>query len=202
MKMLTKIFLSVSFLLSAHVCGWADEGVSKENVTNLVAEIQTIAKSDGAQSQYAPVLRKYLDFTEITRRVLAGVRKKIKEENGPQAAKTSIESFLPKFIPVFTTYIIKKYSDRENINKFKSMTFELNRVDDNGKYFMLHTTFKSDSGSLGDVKVDWQTAKNNDLVVDMVFTDAAASFFKNEQSEATAKYEKVGSLDALLNEYQ
>lgn len=179
--------------------GWANEDSAKTTVTKLVTEIQEIAERNGSQDEYSAVLKKYLDFDKITKNVLRGVRKKIIADGG-NANSADFKAFFEKFKKSFTTYMINKYSNKENIDKFRSMTFEIQQVIDNDSYFSLISTFKSKSGPQGDVKVEWQTVKNNSLIFDMIFTEAAASFFKNEQSEATAKFE--GNLDNLLKAYQ
>ena len=203
MKLIRKSIVVLSFMMSALTCVKAEEA-TKKVVTNLVTEIQTIAARNGAQSEYSDVLKKYLDFDRISTRVLVGVKKKIRVDKGQEEADRAIKEFLPKFIPVFTTYMIKKYADPVNIEKFKNMTLELGRVDDNGNYFAVNTKFKpavNASGSKqGDLEIYWPVGKSNNLIFDMVFVDAAASFFKNEQSEATAKF--AGDLDALLELYR
>ncbi|MDP3371659.1 MAG: ABC transporter substrate-binding protein [Candidatus Paracaedibacteraceae bacterium] len=180
----------------------SNEEIAKETVTNLVTKIQAIVTTNGKQEEYKPILLKYLDFNEISRRVLDGVRKDMRrnQKKNAQVAQKEIEEFLPKFIPVFTDYMIKKYSKPEITEKFKNMDFIMNRSNSNGKYYSINTTFKPHNSSTADVKVEWKTL--NGKVVDMIFSDASASFFKNETSEATAKYKQAGNnLDDLLTQY-
>ncbi len=203
MKLTNKSVIVICLMIAMLTCGKAEEA-AKATATNLVTEIQAIAARNGSQNEYSDVLKKYLDFDKISTRVLVGVKKKIRTDKGQEEADKAITEFLPKFIPLFTTYMIKKYTNPENIEKFKNMTFEMGRVDDNGTYFTVNTKFKPNinpSGSKqGDLEVYWPVGKSNSLIFDMVFVDAAASFFKNEQSEATAKF--TGDLNALLALYQ
>lgn len=207
-------FYVFCFIMSAQSLAWSTDD-AKKTVTSLVTQIQSIVKSKGSQDQYKPVLLKYLDFDEISKRVLAGVKRQIINDKGQKEANEKIADFLPKFIPVFTDYMIKKYSNPEVIVKFENMTFEIDKVVEGNKFISVFTTFKSDQNIMVESKtleskfksdkdmiVEWKTLKSNSKIIDMIFSDASASFFKNEISEATSKYKRGGSnLNELLKQY-
>jgi len=199
MQVAKKTVRVIGLVISIMTSGWATEDSAKQTVTNLVTEIQAIAEKSGSQGEYSTVLKKYLDFDKIAKNVLRGVRKKIIADGG-DANSADYKAFYEKFKESFTKYMISKYSDKENIDKFRSMKFEIQNIIDNDSYFSIISIFKSKKGPQGDVKIEWQAMKNNSLIFDMIFIEAAASFFKNEQSEATAKFK--GNLDNLLTAYQ
>jgi hypothetical protein len=199
MKIIKKSIIIISLVMSVLTCGWSAEDAQK-TVTDLVTQIQSIVKAGGSQDQYKPILLQHLDFDEISRRVLDGVRKEIKNAKDAKTAQKEINDFLPTFIPIFTDYMIKKYSKPDITEKFKNMTFKIGNSGENGKYILINSTLKSEADSLGDIKIEWKTLSSK--VVDMVFSDASASLFRNEASEATAKYKTAGSLDGLLKQYK
>jgi ABC-type transporter MlaC component len=217
MRTITKYVLFIATLMCIPLASWcestdpsenssaedaAGEKSAQDSVEELVAEMQSIVKKNGTQGQYKPILLQYFDFVEISKNVLAGVFKEIKNAKDADAAVSKINDFLPDFIPVFTDYMITKYSKPEITDKFKTMTFQKGKVYKSGKYISVNTKFQSTSGdSLGDINVEWKLKNNK--IVDMVFSDAAASIFKNEGSEATSNYLKAGSnLDEMLKQYK
>ena len=202
------VFSILGLCLTSWSNVWATED-AKNLVINLVNDIQSIANNQ-SNSTYDQILPKYFDFNRISAKVLAGVRKKIKDTQGQDVADQQINNFLPKFIPVFTQYMLKKYSRPENIDKFKSMTFEIKNTSEEGNSISIISNFKTQNESkLSNIGVEWKV--QGGLIVDMIFTDASASLFKNEASEAIASFAKTfnGKLeelpkafDALLENYQ
>jgi ABC-type transporter MlaC component len=198
----------VFFYLCLPLCitnAWSDGDSAVKTVSDLVEKAQKIADEGNDLSSFGMLIDTYMDFKQISSRVLAGVKKEIRIQNGGNAADANkqISDFLPGFVEVFQPYIIKKYASSENLEKFKSMTPKIDeRAVPQGELFIVRSTFKSSRGSLGDIKVNWHVNTGN-KIVDIVFEDAGASPLRIEASQATDTFKKNGNnLDKLLSFYQ
>jgi ABC-type transporter MlaC component len=199
-----KIFLFVFMNLLGVSAVYASAESAAKTVEALISESRALADSINDIKSFEGVIEKYMDFQQISGKVLAGVKKSIRDHDGDaQKAEDTIRAFLPEFVAVFKPYIVTKYATKEYLDKFKSMTPEISkRVARQGSLFIVRSTFKSLQGSLGDVKINWHVNTDNH-VVDIVFEDAGASPLRIEASNANHYFnEHNRSLSELLGFYK
>lgn len=190
----------IGLMMSMLTCGKAEEA-SRQAITKLVTDIQSILKSGGGEQEFKPILENSFHSELISSQVLRGVHKELVKTLSRPEAKERMIDFRKRFTPVFTDYMIRKYSKKDFLDKFKGMTLQLGNSYTEGKDVVLNTTFKSDVGSAGDLKVTFKTRDSK--IVEISF-DQSIGVFAIEQSGVTGKFtgECKNDLEKLLEQYR
>lgn len=200
MKLMKKTMVVIGLMMSMLTCSKAEEA-TKQAITKLVIDIQAILKSGGGEQQFKPILENSFHADLISGQVLKGVQKELINTIGRNEAREKIKEFKKEFTPVFTDYMIRKYSKRDFLDKFKGMQLQLGNSYTEGQYVIVNTTFKSDAGSAGDLKVTFKM--RSEKVVEISF-DQSIGVFAIEQSGVTGNFtgECKNDLQALLQKYK
>jgi hypothetical protein len=208
MKLIKKIqiILFAGFLINSFAPAWS--GASEDDIKNgeqvitkLVNDIQSILKAGGGEKEFKPILLDSFSTEIISGQVLRGVQKELINTIGRNEAREKIKQFKSEFIPVFTDYMIRKYSKKDFLDKFNGMKLQLGNSYVDGQYVFVNTTFKSDVSSAGDLKVTFQMRKGR--VTEISF-DQSVGVFAIEQSGVTGNFtnECKSDLQALLKKYE
>jgi ABC-type transporter MlaC component len=200
MKLIKKSIVIMCFMIAMLTCSKAEEA-AKTAVTKLVTDIQSILKSGGGENEFKPILQGSFYAELISGQVLKGVQKELMNTIGREEAKEKMKQFKADFTPIFTDYMIRKYSKKDFLDKFKGMALQVGNSYSEGEYVIVNTTFKSDAGSGGDLKV---TFKMRDGKVAEITFDQSIGVFAIEQSGVTGYFtgECKGDLQALAGKYQ
>ena len=200
MNFVKKSMIVIGLMMSMLTCSKAEEA-AKQSITKLVADIQSILKSGGGEAEFKPILENSFYSELISSQVLRGVHKELISTISRAEAKEKMLEFKKKFTPVFTDYMIRKYSKKDFLDKFKGMTLQLGNAYTEGKDVIVNTTFKSDAGSAGDLKVTFKTRDSK--IVEISF-DQSIGVFAIEQSGVTGKFsnECGRDLEKLLEQYK
>ena len=207
MKIVRKIkaIFLIGFLISSYAPAWSDASEDEtkkceQAITKLVNDIQLISKSGGGENEFKPILLESFYTEIISGQMLRGPQKELINTIGRNEAREKIKQFKKEFIPVFTVYMIRKYSKKDFLDKFNGMKLQLGNSYIDGQYVFVNTTFKSDVNSAGDLKVTFQMRKGK--VVEITF-DHSVGVFAIEQSGVTNYFNECQKdLQALLEKYK
>jgi hypothetical protein len=180
------VFILSLFLIFVNIPTFAADN-AKQEVTTLIHELK--ASTDVGLPNLQPILEQHLDFTEISHKVLLGIKKLLNKEIGREKSKELISAKFADFEEKFKIYAIKKYASAESINKFKTVILDESKtkVQEKGKAKFNVKTVLKDNNTEWNVSFD-VSAKSN-KITEFTF-EGGISLFVTEKDLITEEYKK------------
>lgn len=167
-------------------------------VSDLVTNLQQEAQKD--VPDFENILTDYFfDWESIAKQVSSTALRMAR--TNPDL-KQKYDAFLKEFIPIFKTFIVKKYSSAELLNQFKSAQFGDQNISKEGKctYIESIATIPSENGGTQNWQVKWKIANKNNKIIEIEV--AGVRIFNTQMAQATEifnnAYNLKGSYDAGL----
>ena len=180
------VFILSLFLIFVNIPTFAADN-AKQEVTTLIHELK--ASTEAGSPNLQPILEQHLDFTEISNKVLLGIKKLLNKEIGREKSKELISAKFADFEEKFKSYAIKKYASAESINKFKTVILDKSKtkVQEKGKAKFNVKTVLKDNNTEWNVSFD--VSANSYKIIEFTF-EGGISLFVTEKDLITEKYKK------------